>query len=166
MKYNRLFYMLILLSCVSLLGFGYVLQYVKGLEPCPLCMVQRAAFLLIILVSLSACVHNPGRIGTRIYSGFISLFAVFGAAIAGRQIWLQHLPADKVPECGPGLEFMLEVYPLAETIKTLIKGTGDCAEVVWTFLGLSIPEWSIQVFTLLAVISIYQLYRSRSATFS
>jgi len=76
---------------------------------------------------------------------------VIGGAIAGRQVWLQHLPADQVPECGPGLEFMLEVYPLAEVIKTALRGTGECATVVWTFLGGSIAEWSLACFAGLAV---------------
>ncbi len=128
-------------------------------------MVQRLAFVLIILFALAGALHNPAKLGTRIYSGLMIFFGLFGAAIAGRQIWLQHLPADKVPECGPGLEFMLEVYPLADTIKILLTGTGDCAKVVWTFLGLSIPEWSIQVFSLIVILGIFQVIKSKTATF-
>jgi len=146
MTRQRITYLAIFLACASLLGFGYYLQYVEYLDPCPLCMVQRLSYMLIAITALAGAVHNPHRTGVVVYSTILDLAALFGAVVAGRQVWLQHLPADKVPECGPGLDFMLESYPFLDVVKTLIKGTGDCAEVVWTMLGLSIPEWSLLVF--------------------
>ena len=141
------------------MGFGFYLQYYQGLEPCVLCMVQRLFFTLSGLMALIAFLHNPARIGTCIYAILTALFSALGAGIAGRQIWLQHLPLDKVPECGPDLFFMLETYPLTEALMTALKGTGDCAEVVWTFLGFSIPEWAIVIFIGIFLASIFMIIK-------
>jgi disulfide bond formation protein DsbB len=129
--------------CALLLGFGYYLQYVQDLDPCPLCLVQRGFFYTVMAVFVVATIHPHS-----IYSWFAALFAMGGAAAAGRQVWLQHLPPEKVPACGPDLYFMLENFPLSRTLSTLIKGTGDCAVVDWTFLGLSIAEWSLGWFAI------------------
>ncbi len=139
------------LACIALLGYGYYLQFHDGLEPCPMCVFQRLCYMAIAAVGVVGAVHAPGHIGTRIYGAAVMLFAALGAAIAARQVWLQHLPEDRVPECGPGLEFMLEVYPLAEVIRTALRGTGECATVDWTFLGASIAEWSLLCFALMFI---------------
>jgi protein dithiol:quinone oxidoreductase len=162
MSLQRLSYLLIFLVCAGLLGFGYYLEYGKGLDPCPLCILQRLFFLVIGLGGLIAALHNPKSLGIRIYSGFLVLLSMMGAAVAGRQVWLQHLPPDQVPECGPGLEYMLEVYPLSETLAKILKGTGDCAEVDWTFLGLSIAEWALISFIVLTAVSVLQLWKAGS----
>ncbi len=133
-------------ACALLLSYGYFLQYARGLEPCPLCMVQRAFYYLVGGTMVLAAIHGPGRIGIWIYSGFAALFAAGGIATAGRQVWLQHLPADQVPACGPDLGFMLDNYPLTRTIAKLFAGSGECAKVDWSFLGLSIAEWSLAWF--------------------
>ena len=134
-------------ACALLLGFGYYLQFGQGLEPCPLCLVQRGFFYGVMAVCIVAALH--GRWG-RFYGALAALVAAGGAAAAGRQVWLQHLPPDKVPQCGPDLFFMLDNFPLSRTLKTLISGTGECAVVDWTFLGLSIAEWSLAWFVALA----------------
>ena len=144
----RMAFGLAALACALLLAFGYFLQYARGLEPCPLCLVQRGFFYAVLVVCLAGALHGRwlgfyGILGT--------LVALGGAAIAARQVWLQHLPADKVPQCGPDLFFMLENFPLARTLKTLVSGTGECAVVDWTFLGLSIAEWSLGWFVALAL---------------
>jgi len=149
------------LICAALLGYGYYLQYVQGLEPCPLCMVQRGFFYLVTIVFAIAALHAPQRVGTWIYAVLVVLFAVGGAAAAGRQVWLQHLPADKVPQCGPDLFFMLENMPLSRTLQKLIQGSGECAKVDWTFLGLSIAGWSLVWFTALAVYALWLAARRR-----
>src|SRR5207253_8430352 len=128
------------------LGYGYYLQYVQGLEPCPLCMVQRLFFYLVLIVFAVAAIHAPRRLGTWIYATLVVLFAAAGAATAARQVWLQHLPADKVPQCGPDLFFMLQNFPLSQALQKLIAGTGECAVVDWRFLGLSTAEWSLAWF--------------------
>jgi disulfide bond formation protein DsbB len=112
-------------------------------------------------VCIVATLHAPGRRGRVLYGLLAALFALAGAAAAGRQVWLQHLPADKVPQCGPDLYFMLENFPFSRTLKTLISGTGECAAVDWTFLGLSIAEWSLVWFAALFLYSLW-LMRGRS----
>ncbi len=160
---SRQIFLLIFLVCAVLLGFGFYLQYVEGLDPCILCMIQRVFFILVGVTALMGFLHNPAAAGIRIYASFTALFAACGAGIAGRQIWLQHLPPEKVPECGGDLFFLLEVYPLGEAILNALKGTGDCAEVVWTFLGFSIPEWAFVLFLGIFLISLYILFRPRKA---
>ena len=138
------------LLCAALLGYGYYLQF-QGLEPCPLCMVQRGFFYVVMALFIIAAVHVPQRTGTAVYAALIILFASGGAATAGRQVWLQHLPADKVPQCGPDLFFMLNNLPLSRTLEKLFYGSGECAAVDWKFLGLSIAGWSLAWFIALAI---------------
>jgi disulfide bond formation protein DsbB len=138
-------------ACAALLGYGYYLQYAQGLEPCPLCMIQRACFYVVMALFTIGALHGPGRIGTAAYSTLIVLFALGGAATAGRQVWLQHLPADKVPQCGPDLFFMLENFPLSRTFAKVFYGSGECAAVDWKFLGLSIAGWALVWFSALAL---------------
>jgi|SRR6185503_5840940 len=148
------------LACALLLGFGFYLQYGKGLEPCPLCLVQRGFFMAVMAVCIVAALHRPGRLGAVLYGALAALFALGGAAVAARQVWLQHLPPDKVPQCGPDLFFMMENFPLSRTLKTLVSGTGECAAVDWTFLRLSIAEWSLLCFAALALYGFW-LMRAR-----
>ena len=152
---------LVAAACALLLAFGLYLQYGRGLEPCPLCLVQRGFFMAVMAVCTVAAVHRPGRVGTALYALLMALFALGGAAVAGRQVWLQHLPPDKVPQCGPDLFFMVENFPLSRTLKTLISGTGECAAVDWTFLRLSIAEWSLLWFAGIFLYSLW-LLRTRS----
>ena len=119
-----------------------------GLEPCPLCWLQRFGFMGAGLVSLLAFLHGPRGFGNRVYGLLLIVAAGAGLAVAGRQLWLQSLPADQVPACGPSVDYMLEVLPWFEVLQTALKGTGDCAEVVWRFLGLSIPGWTAVFFRL------------------
>lgn len=147
------------LACALLLGFGYYLQYGRGLEPCPLCLVQRGFFYAVMAVCAVAAIHAPGRGGAMAYAILAALFASGGAAAAARQVWLQHLPPDKVPACGPDLFFMLENFPLSRTLTTLLSGTGECAKVDWTFLGLSIAEWSLGWFVALALYALWLALR-------
>ena len=125
------------------------LQYVLRQEPCPLCMIQRVIFIAIGIIFFIAALHNPKRIAARVYSGLIVLFALSGVAVAGRHIWIQHLPKDQVPGCGPGLDFMLKNFPMADVWQELMHGSGECAEKGWTFLTLGIPEWSLVSYVLL-----------------
>ncbi len=152
---------LIALACAGLLGYGYYLEYVRHLEPCPLCMLQRLCFMASGAVALLGAMHGAGATGTRVYAALLGLAAGAGAATAGRQIWLQQLPADQVPECGPGLEFMVEMHGWSETLARVLRGTGDCAVVDWTFLGLSIAGWSLLWFAAFLLAAGYLLVRPR-----
>ena len=146
------------LICILLLAYAYYLQYVQGLEPCPLCMVQRAFFYLVLMTLIVGAIHGRGR---KIYGPLAALFALGGIATAGRQLWLQHLPADKVPQCGPDLFFMLENFPLSRTLEKLFTGTGECAAVDWKFLGLSIAGWSAVWFAALFCYALWLAFSSR-----
>ena len=139
------------LACAGLLGFGYYLQYFDGQDPCPLCMVQRVIFIAILAVFALAALHGPKRIGARVYAVLIALLSLSGAGVAARHIWIQNLPKDQVPACGPGLEYMLETMPLANVWKELMHGSGECAAKGWTFLTLGIPEWSLLCYIALGV---------------
>ncbi len=160
----RLYFTLGFFACLSMLLTGAYFQLVEELEPCPLCISQRIAILVTGIIFLLAAVHNPAQRGRRIYSilGFIT--AVFGAGISTRHVWLQNMPPEDVPECGPGLEYMFENFPLSETIKLMLNGTGECADVLWTFLGLSIPAWTLLAFVFLASLSLAQFWNKKLAS--
>ena len=143
------------LGCLALLAIALYMQHVMGLEPCPLCILQRVAVIAIGVVLLVATLHNPIGWGQRVYGGLTALLALFGLATAGRNVWLQHLPPERVPDCGPGLDYMLEVFPLGRTLEMVFSGSGECAEVQWTFLGFSIPEWMLPVFLFFFVVGLY-----------
>lgn len=155
----RTWYLLVALSCAALLGFALFKQYQDFLDPCPLCVVQRVAFMWIGAFALLALLHYPGRTGQKIYTGLIALGAASGAGVAGRHVWLQHLPPELVPECGPGLNYMLENFPLSETLSAVFLGSGSCAEVKWAFMGLSMPEWNLIWYIGLGVITIWFTFR-------
>ncbi len=137
------------LVCAGLLGFAYYLQFFRDLEPCPLCILQRVAFLTLGVLFLAAAIHDPGRAGSRVYGVLILLTGLAGIVTAARHLWLQNLPPDHVPDCGPGLEYMLEVFPLTETLRMVFTGAGECAEVVWSLLGISVPGWALVWFVIL-----------------
>ena len=134
------------LACGSLLAYAYYAQFGLGLEPCPLCIFQRLAVIALGLVFLAAALHGATGAGRRIYGGLVFLAAGSGVGIAGRHVWLQNLPPDQVPSCGPGLDYMLDVFPLADALKMVFTGSGECAEVDWTLLGLSMPVWTLLAF--------------------
>jgi disulfide bond formation protein DsbB len=154
------------LACALLLSFGYYLQYAKGLEPCPLCLFQRGFFYAVLIVFALAALHGPRGKGRIAYGALAALFAAGGAATAARQVWLQHLPADKVPQCGPDLFFMLENFPLSQALQKLVAGTGECAVVDWRFLGLSIAEWSLAWFCFFFLYALWLAARGSVSRFA
>ena len=155
MSKQRLFYAAPALACAALLAFGYYLQYFDRQDPCPLCLVQRGFYYLVLLAFAAAAVHAPGRTGHAVYCSAACLFALGGLGVAGRQVWLQHLPKDQVPACGPDLFFMMENFPLGRIFEKVFMGSGQCAEVHWKFLGLSIAEWSLAWFAALALYALW-----------
>ena len=149
------------LLCAVLIGVALYFQHVQGLEPCPLCIVQRVLVMAVGAVLLIGALHDPRLGWRRLYGALVSVLGVAGAGVAGRHVWLQNLPEDQVPECGPGLDYMLEAFPLSETVAMVFTGSGECAEVQWTFLGLSIPGWTLLIFIGLIVFGLYLLFASR-----
>lgn len=137
-------------ACAALLGYALYTQHFGGLVPCPLCTFQRGAFVALGLVFLAAALHAPkGGAGRAGYGLLAFAAAAAGAAIAGRHVWLQSLPPDQVPACGPDLSYMMEAFPLTDVLRRVFTGSGQCAEVDWTFLGLAMPAWSLVWFVLL-----------------
>jgi disulfide bond formation protein DsbB len=154
--YNpRIFFIAVFTICVSLLIFGLYLEHNQGLEPCPLCIFQRIAYISIMLIALVGAIHNPRNSLQIVYKFLIIVAAITGVSVAGRQTWLQHLPSELVPECGPGFDYMLNVFPLGEAIKMIFTGSGECAEVKWRFIGLSIAEWSLIIFVGIFTFNLY-----------
>lgn len=146
--------------CVSaLLGYAFFAQFQLGKDPCPLCILQRVAFFVMGVFFLFGALHAPRGGGRKFYAVLVSLGGIVGALIAGRHVWLTHLPADEVPACGPGLNFMLDTFPLSKTLQLVLTGSGECAKVDWSFLGLSMPAWCVIWFVGLTVFALIAAWR-------
>ncbi|MDP2032953.1 MAG: disulfide bond formation protein B [Polaromonas sp.] len=141
---------LVSVACVAMLAFGLYLQHVVGLEPCPMCIVQRYALILVAIVTgLTAFASKKGLLMT---GAFVTLLlAGFGAFVAARQSFLQWYPPE-VASCGRDFYGMIETFPLQRVIPMIFKGSGDCSKIDWTFLGLSIANWSFLCFTAIALV--------------
>ena len=150
---------LVFLVCAALLTVAFYMEHVMGLAPCPLCWLQRFGFMGAGLVGLLGFLHGPRGFGNRVYGFLLVLTAGAGLGIAGRQLWLQNLPEDQVPACGPSVDYLLDVLPWFEVLQTALRGTGDCAEVMWRFLGLSIPGWTALFFTLVIIVGLVMMFR-------
>lgn len=149
--------------CVALLGYALFAQYYLGENPCPLCIFQRVGFVVMGLFFLIGTFHNPHVIGRRMYAILVSIAGLSGATISARHLWIQHLPKDQIPDCGPGLDYMLETFPLGKTLKMVFTGSGECAEITWKFLGLSMPGWVLICYLLLIVGTLWAGFRKRNA---
>lgn len=157
----RLLCLALFSACAGLLAFGLYLQHVKGIEPCPMCIMQRYALAACGLIGLVAGLHNPRGKAIYAYSGLLAAAALAGGGVAARQSWIQWFP-PAVSECGPGLEYMLESFPLSSALPMIFRGAGDCSVVDWTFLGLSIANWSLLCFaTILSTVAVYLLQRRK-----
>ena len=147
---------LLALSCIGLLGFGMYLQHVVGLEPCPMCIVQRYAMTLIGLLALLGLVWRS-VLGGRVLAVLAVLLAAGGAFVAARQTWLQWYPPE-VASCGRDFYGMIESFPLQRAIPLIFRGSGDCSKVDWTFLGGSIANWSFVAFVGMALWLLVMLF--------
>jgi disulfide bond formation protein DsbB len=157
---RRVFVGLVLLAIFSMVFARLYLQQYLGLEACPLCMTQRVFVVLWGVIALVAAVHNPRSWGRRVYAALCGLAAWGGAAVAARHVWLQHLPPDQVPECGPSLDYMLENLPFNDTLSIVLAGDGNCATIDWTFLGFSIPEQTLGLFCAVILVCLWQAARN------
>lgn len=129
------------LTCVGLMGYALYSQYVDGLQPCPLCVFQRIAVIGLGIAFFIGAVVNIGGVRRWLVAPLAIVAGTGGVIVAGRHAWLQHLPPDQVPSCGPGLGHILNTFPLGEALSMVFQGSGECANVDWTFLGLSMPMW-------------------------
>lgn len=146
-------------ACVVLMAIALYFQHVMLLEPCPLCILQRVAVIAIGIVFLVGAIHDPARSGRRVYAALSLLIAATGAVIAGRHVWLENLPEDQIPACGPGLEYILDTFPLMQALEVILRGSGECAEVAWSLFGISIPGWTLIAFIAFACLSLLLFFR-------
>ncbi|MFA5684484.1 MAG: disulfide bond formation protein B [Lysobacteraceae bacterium] len=151
------------LACGGLLAYALYVEHGMLMQPCPLCILQRIAFLAVGLVCLVGAIHGPRRAGVRaVYGVLAAISAIVGAAIAAWHVRMQLLPPDEVPSCG-GMElgYMVKAFPLRTVIDKVFTGSGDCAKIDWTFLGVSMPGWTLLCFVLLATAALYAGFRRR-----
>jgi disulfide bond formation protein DsbB len=134
------------------MSYALYAQHVLGLEACPLCIFQRIALIALGVVFAAAALHAPRGQGARAYSVLGVVAAAAGAGISAWHVRLQNLPPEEVPACGPGLDYMLDAFPLRDALKMVFTGSGECAEVNWAFLGLSMPGWVLVWFVLLGTL--------------
>ena len=143
----RIVFAAIVLACLGLLALGLYLQEQEGLEPCPMCILQRYAFAVIGAIALAGTIHGPRGIALKVYGALLSLFAIAGGGVSMRHSWLQHFP-PKVESCGTDLEFLVNSFPISQALPKIFAGTGSCSKVDWTLLGMSIPEWALVWFAI------------------
>jgi len=143
---NRHLFLLIWLGTLALILIALYMQYVMNLVPCALCMTQRVFVIAVGVVAFIGWIHNPKTLGQKSYAVVAAILAIIGAAFSSRHLWLQSLPEDLVPSCGPSLAYLLETVPFMETIHVLIRGDGNCAESVWSLFGITIPGWTLVAF--------------------
>ncbi|HET9469597.1 MAG TPA: disulfide bond formation protein B, partial [Usitatibacter sp.] len=142
MRSTRPFFAALFVACAGLLAFAIYLQEEVGLEPCPMCILQRYAFTALAIVALLAALHGPRGTALKAYGALLALIAVAGAGVAIRQSYIQHDP-PKISSCGTDLEFLVNTFPLSQALPKIFAGSADCAIVTWRFLGLSIAEWAL-----------------------
>ena len=156
----------IAVACAALVAYAiYYMQERLGLDPCPMCILSRYAFIAIGAVALVAAIHAPRGWGLKVYAALITLLALCGIGVSIRHSYLQHFP-PKMETCGTDLEFLLNALPLSQALPKIFAGTGSCSKVDWKFLGLSIPEWAGVWFALFALLALWAALRKVPGTFS
>ncbi|MCH7743427.1 MAG: disulfide bond formation protein B [Proteobacteria bacterium] len=160
---SRIIFGLLFFGCSFLMAAALFMEHQMNLEPCPLCILQRIMVMTTGIIALIAAIHQPRELGIKVYGGLVIVSAAVGGGISSRQLWLQSLPADEVPACGASLDYMLEVFPLSDVLAMVLVGDGTCAEIAWTFLGVSIPGWTLVGFVGLIAIGVFQIIRPHRA---
>ena len=146
----------VLFLCGTLLSTGIFMEHAMSMEPCALCMMQRFWLFACAFLALAGIMHNPNW---GIYPLLTAACAIIGTSFSLRQLWLQNLPTDQAPACGPGFDYMTENFPVWDLIVAMTSGSGNCAEVSWSFIGLSIPAWLSVFFAAIIFVSILQIRR-------
>ena len=152
--------LLIWVGATILIGVALYMQYFMDLIPCALCMTQRVFIIAIACVTFLAWLQNPKEAGLKIYTSISMLFAVIGGAFSVRHLWLQSLPEDLAPACGPSLGYLLETVPFTQALSVLLQGDGNCAESVWSLFGITIPGWALIAFIGLFLINGFIFYKT------
>lgn len=150
---------LLILGSVVGMAFAYYLQKVVGLDPCPLCIFQRVGLISMGVFAFLAVIGNPQKRWAKVTLMILALVSIlWSVGVAGRHIWLQNLPPDEVPACGPGLNYWMDTLPIAQVFKEVFTGSGECAVIDWTFLGFSLPQLSFTFFSVLTLFVLFNLY--------
>jgi protein dithiol:quinone oxidoreductase len=157
---SRFAYFVGFIVVCALLGFAAYLQKYKGINPCPLCIFQRLVLTALGIVFLIAAILNLKRTGNIFFSTIAYLIALAGALLAGRQVWLQHLPPGSNVDCTASLDYMMQVFSLTEVFQKVITGSSECSMVDWRFLNLSLAEWSLISFCLFLFFTAWMFFRS------
>ena len=134
------------LFTAACMAFALYLQHYKGYEPCPMCIFQRVAIMTSGAFFLAGAIHGPRGWGRWVYAALADIAAIVGAIIAGRHVWLQNLPEDQRPSCGPTLDYLMNMMPLREAVEFVLRGDGNCAKIDAQWLGLSLPAWTLVFF--------------------
>lgn len=151
--------LILFLGCASLLAIAFYLEFVQGMEPCLLCQTQRFCVGLVGLMALIAFIQNPRTTGRRSYALLGMAFAAGGIYFASRQLWLQSLPPDQVPACGPtSVSYLMDVLPFWDVMQKMLQGDGNCAEVHKVF-GVTIPLWNLFAFGGMVLVNLWQMLR-------
>ena len=148
-------YLLGFVACFGLIAFGLYIQVKHNLEPCPLCIFQRIGFMTAGVLFLLAALHQPRGVWVRIYAALQVLAALVGAGIAVRHIWIQSHADEVMAECGAGVAYLFEHFPLRKFLQLVFKGTGECSVIDWTLLGFSIPQLSLMAFSGFAAYAVW-----------
>ena len=158
--YRNLQVFLVIMAVIGMSFALFFLQRYMGFSPCPLCIFQRIGLMIMGGFALIAAIFDPKSKIVRLLLWLGSLAGIgWAAVVAGRHVWLQHLPADQVPSCGPGLDYCLDTLPMQQVLKEVFAGSGECASIEWTFMGLSIPEQSLILFSVLILVHLLILWR-------
>jgi disulfide bond formation protein DsbB len=148
-------------GCAGAMAFALYLEHFRHLEPCAMCIFQRVAMIFTGLVFLAGAVHGPKAAGRRAYAIAAGLTALAGVGIAARHVWLQSLPPDQVPACGPTLDYMMQLFPFEEVVKLVLNGDGECAKINAEFLGIGLPAWTMLTFIALALYALAMPWAAR-----
>lgn len=147
------------LSCAGMMAYALYAEHVLFLMPCPLCVFERIATIALGIIFLLAAVHNPRGNGRYAYTALLTIAAAGGIGVAGWHVWIQNLPADEVPSCGPGFDYIMDSFPLADALSMIFTGSGECATIDWVFLGLSMPAWVLIALSVIGAAGIWNNLR-------
>lgn len=159
-SYRQFYFIGFVLALTALTIAVFFMEIYLGLEPCPLCVLSRIVVVLMATLFLLIMLHNPGVIGQRIYAIVVITLVILGIAISARHIWLQSLPPGEVPGCTPDLGYLVSHFSLFEVLDTLFNSTGECADVNWTFLSLTIPQQTLLFFIMMLTIPIIVMVKT------
>jgi len=169
MSYNpfawsfRAQYLFGFLACAVLLAYAFYEQFQMGVEPCPMCIFQRLAFIAMGIVFLIGGLHAPAAKGRRVYAVLVAIGALIGIGVAINHLRMQFTPHDPMMAgCGPGLSYLLDSFPLTDALKKAFTGSGDCGEINWTFLGITMPGWTLIWYVILGAGAVWAGFRRRT----